>query len=78
MIEIFAGALIGSSLTILALHFTRRLKPLPAASASYTGSSNFGAVGVDIGGNNNGPRLNIDPLVARKLTDVLPELRKWL
>ena len=52
MIELlFAGLLIGASVTILSLHFSKRLKPLPSAEKSYSGTS-FGMLGMNLAGNN--------------------------
>jgi hypothetical protein len=66
MFELIAGLIIGTSITILALHYTKRLKPIQAAETTYTGIS---AIGVDLAGN-NGPQL--DPFYRRKLEEVLP------
>ena len=65
MIELFAGAILGASIAILGLHFSGRLTP--RQPETYTGSADnrIAAIGVDIGGNRNAPRLDIDPLVAR-------------
>ena len=45
MIELFVGALIGASTTILALHFTGRK---PRRQETYTPDNRVGAVSVDI------------------------------
>ena len=65
MIELFAGAILGASIAILGLHFSGRLTP--RQPETYTGSADnrIAAIGVDIGGNRNAPRLDIDPLVAK-------------
>lgn len=68
MIELlFAGLIIGAGATILALHFSRRLKPIPAAAEA---APRFSAVGVDLTGNNPSP---IDPRYARMVELVLTD-----
>lgn len=75
MIEIIAGMIIGISIAILGLHFSGRLTP--RRPETYTGSSNdVGAIGVDLAGDNNAPKL--DPFYRRKLEEVLPGITEKL
>lgn len=78
MIEAFVGALIGASAMVLFPHFTKRLKRLPSAEPTYTGSNQFSAIGVSLAGD-NGPKINLgNPDLSRRLIDVLPDLKRYL
>jgi hypothetical protein len=72
MIELFVGALIVASTTILALHSTGRK---PRRQETYTPDNRVGAVSVDIA-DRNGPRL--DPHYRRTLEQVLPGIGERL
>jgi hypothetical protein len=72
MIEFIAGFIVGASMMVLTFHYTNRLKPLPAAEATY---NQISAIGVDLAGN-NGPRM--DPFYRRKLEEVLPGITERL
>lgn len=80
MIEFIIGIIAGAGMMVLFLHFTKRLKPLPSAEASYNSGNHIAALGIDISGDRNGPKLdlNLDPIAKRRLVDVLPDLGKYL
>lgn len=71
MIELlFAGLIIGASVTILGLHISKRLRPMRGAEATTYAGNQFSAIGMDLTGR-GGPET--DPRYNRMVAEVLKE-----
>lgn len=66
---IFVGMLIGVSVTVLALHFAHRLRPMRGAEDAYAGNQ-FNAIGMDLNGRGHD---EIDPQYLKAVATVLKQ-----